>query len=207
MEDTLVEAVESIKIHISPELFLPAESEHFSGTANLPVMKFGPDLYTFDQPLTWEIDVTNTGEALLVGGTCEVDGATACGRCGDVADVPLFGEIEGYFLLEPQDEDQENPESEKFDVVPNDHNIDIFPLIRTALMLDVPVIPLCDDDCKGLCPTCGQNLNQGACECDKEHKVNPTSPFAALAGFVVEDKNEDTGKAEVDRVGGTKEKG
>jgi uncharacterized protein len=43
--------------------------------------------------------------------------------------------------------------------------VDLRPAIREQWLLDVPAFALCRPDCKGLCPTCGANLNQGACSC------------------------------------------
>jgi uncharacterized protein len=45
--------------------------------------------------------------------------------------------------------------------------IDLGPDIREEIILDYPVKPLCKPDCKGLCPTCGKNLNEGQCNCNK----------------------------------------
>ena len=174
------------RILISSELFLPAESAHFQGELALDLMKCGPDLYTFDKPVTWEVDVTNTGEALLVVGTCEGAGTTACARCAEPAQVNLIGDIEGYFFLDAESVSQEDREEDEFDILPENHIIDLLPLIQAALTLDVPLIPLCEDNCKGLCPVCGVNLNKGDCGCKKEDDINPENPFAALKDFVVE---------------------
>jgi uncharacterized protein len=43
--------------------------------------------------------------------------------------------------------------------------IDLDPEIREEIILDCPVKPLCTPDCKGLCPKCGENLNEGGCSC------------------------------------------
>ncbi|MFH0935288.1 MAG: DUF177 domain-containing protein [Candidatus Omnitrophota bacterium] len=43
--------------------------------------------------------------------------------------------------------------------------IELNPEIREEIMLDYPIKPLCSSDCKGLCPKCGKNLNQGGCPC------------------------------------------
>ncbi len=56
--------------------------------------------------------------------------------------------------------------------------VDIFPVFRDALILAIPISPVCEPDCKGLCPYCGFNLNKGPHEC----KMKPVfSPFASLA--------------------------
>jgi uncharacterized protein len=44
--------------------------------------------------------------------------------------------------------------------------LDLQPLVRDALLLELPLAPVCRKDCRGLCPTCGADLNDGACSCD-----------------------------------------
>jgi DUF177 domain-containing protein len=43
--------------------------------------------------------------------------------------------------------------------------LDLRPLVRDALLLELPLAPLCRQDCRGLCPTCGADLNAGPCDC------------------------------------------
>ncbi|RKX28346.1 MAG: hypothetical protein DRP47_04525 [Candidatus Zixiibacteriota bacterium] len=47
--------------------------------------------------------------------------------------------------------------------------VDISEIVRQSIMLAVPMMPICSDDCKGLCPTCGINLNLHDCDCSQEH--------------------------------------
>ena len=44
--------------------------------------------------------------------------------------------------------------------------LDLMPLARDAVLLHLPLAPLCRDDCAGLCPSCGNDLNQSTCDCD-----------------------------------------
>ena len=178
-------------IQVPTELFEPAATMQFEGTWDMPIMKVGPDLYDFKGPVSWQVDVTNTGEALLVEGTCEVDARTACARCGEPAEVPLFGEVEGYFIIDGEATDTEDMDADEYDILPDDHRIDMAQLIQAALLLDIPVIPLCEDDCKGLCLKCGANLNEGPCSCQddaeqEEVKVGANNPFAVLKDYVLE---------------------
>ena len=39
------------------------------------------------------------------------------------------------------------------------------PLVRDAVLLDLPLAPLCSEECLGLCPQCGANWNEGSCGC------------------------------------------
>ena len=45
--------------------------------------------------------------------------------------------------------------------------IDFWPAVREQILLALPPAPLCREDCKGLCPTCGKDLNEGECGCDR----------------------------------------
>lgn len=54
----------------------------------------------------------------------------------------------------------------------SDKTIDLKPAVIADIMLNLPMQILCSDDCKGLCPKCGHNLNNGDCGCDRGY-VNP----------------------------------
>lgn len=63
------------------------------------------------------------------------------------------------------------------------HQIDLTEALRQHLLLAVEIVPVCRADCKGLCPTCGVNLNVETCGCPPPE---PASPFAALQGLFVD---------------------
>lgn len=172
-----------LRLCIPSELFAPAESSHFEGTYDLPVLKAGPDLYSFAEPVSWQLDVTNTGDAFLVTGTAEGLAATSCARCLERAEFPLYGEVEGYFLIGTDSQAPEDMDDDEFDVLPEDNAIDLEPLLQAALLLEIPLVPLCQDECQGLCPTCGANLNEGECDCEAPEEEEPENPFAVLKGL------------------------
>ncbi len=63
--------------------------------------------------------------------------------------------------------------------------IDLAPAVREQILLSAPASPLCREDCKGLCPTCGKDLNEGECGCDRT-AVDPR--WAALKGIQLNPK-------------------
>lgn len=174
-----------IRIEIPKELFTPAEYKHYEEDAKLEFLKVGPDLIEFKEPLHWQADITNTGGALLVSGTVEGEGTCSCARCLEPVDFPITGEIEGYFLINSEDAAPEDMEDDEFEYLPEDKTINMAPLIQAAIILEIPQIPLCSDDCKGLCPSCGANLNEGECGCSADSVEEPSkeSPFAVLKDF------------------------
>lgn len=179
--------MESIRIQIPHELFAPAESSHFEGKIDVSELEVGPDTYTFAQPAAWKIDVTNTGDAFLVTGSVEGEAATSCARCLEDVVLSLNGEIEGYFLIGEDTPDPEDMDEDEFERLPEDETIDVTSLVVAALLLEVPLVPLCGEDCKGLCANCGANLNEGPCGC-VEAEPDPDfelakNPFAALKDY------------------------
>ncbi|MCX8092758.1 MAG: DUF177 domain-containing protein [Candidatus Goldbacteria bacterium] len=60
------------------------------------------------------------------------------------------------------------------DVFPYENNIiDLFEFINQALIMEIPMKPLCAHSCAGLCPVCGENLNRKKCNCHIENVFNP----------------------------------
>ena len=62
-------------------------------------------------------------------------------------------------------------------LLPDDAQIDLQPLLREYALLEIPMKPICRPDCKGLCPVCGENLNETDCGHRPEQD---NSPFSAL---------------------------
>lgn len=178
------------RILVPSELFAPAESSCFEGTYDLGILKTGPDLYEFDGPLTWQIVLSNTGGALLVTGTVEGSAKTSCARCLAPFGFPITGEIEGYYLLAQDEDAPEDMDDDEFEYLPEDKVIDLGPLIKAAVLLELPLVPLCDDDCKGICPNCGVDLNVGPCSCEEKRadaaEDGSANPFAVLKDFPFE---------------------
>ncbi len=182
--------MDQLLIQIPAELFALAESSRFEGEVQLDSLALGPDEYSFPHPIAWEVDITNTGSAFLVMGAARADAVVACSRCLDDVELQLEGAIEGYFLLDGEEadcfgEDEDAPGADEFDVLPEDHRIDLLPLIKAALMVEMPTLPLCSEECAGLCPTCGANLNRETCDCAQQQQAaaDESNPFSKLADY------------------------
>lgn len=180
-----------VRITLPPSLSTVAESEEFEGVFALDVLKAGPDLYSFQEPLRWEVTVSNTGDALLAMGTVEGCATTSCARCLDSFELDLFGEVEAFYLFSEECAMAEELDEDEYELLDESHVIDLAPHLLAALRLELPLVPLCDDDCAGLCETCGANLNHEACSCparEEEPEQNDVpggadNPFAVLKGY------------------------
>lgn len=179
--------MDSLVIEIPSELFAPAETASYAGSFDPEEFEFGPDLYKAQGPFSWNVAITNVGGAFLVSGTISGRVTTACSRCLEDASFDVEGEVEGYFLIEGEGDAPEDMEEDEFDILPEDNMLDLEPLLRAAIYVELPLIPLCKEDCAGICPQCGANLNDGPCSCEPQDEedddVAANNPFAALKGL------------------------
>ena len=179
------------RIQIPNELFAPAESLHFEGVLDLRELQAGPDTYAFLEPVAWSAQISNVGDALLVSGIAQGNARTACSRCLVDTEYELVGELEGYFIIEQDAEAPDDLEGDEFEYLGDDGIIDMEPIIISALLMDIPLQPLCSDDCKGLCPMCGCNLNSETCSCaasGQPDPIRPDNPFAVLSGYTFDEE-------------------
>lgn len=84
-----------------------------------------------------------------------------CRRCLTPVTTPLSLEIGALFTQDPEALD--DPDS--YPVAPDGTEIDVTPAVREELVLAAPQYVSCREDCKGLCPQCGKDLNAGPCGC------------------------------------------
>ena len=87
--------------------------------------------------------------------------AAVCDRCGEVFDKPFHLDCE--YLLATELEDEENDEI----LLLEDGTVDLGELSREVFILNMPTKLLCREDCRGLCPGCGVNLNYEVCRCSQ----------------------------------------
>ena len=96
-------------------------------------------------------------------GSIEGDVSLACSRCLGDADAHVSDEAHLIFAEAKTEGVEDDPDVFLLDDRLPD--LDLRPAIREQWLLNVPGYALCRDDCKGLCPTCGAELNVGPCAC------------------------------------------
>lgn len=104
----------------------------------------------------------NVSEGILLQAKASGEIILTCSRCLDKFKHPLALDIEELFTF--HDTDQEH-------FVEKDDTIEIAGVIIEALALDLDMKTLCKQDCKGLCPSCGIDLNKRSCQCT-DQKIN-----------------------------------
>lgn len=94
-------------------------------------------------------------------GTARTVVAGECRRCLTPVETPLQLEIGALFTQDP--DAQDDPDS--YPVASDATEIDVTPAVREELVLAAPRFVECREDCKGICPQCGKDLNTGPCDC------------------------------------------
>lgn len=127
-------------------------------------------------PLTLDLRLESVVEGVLVSGTVTAPVTAECARCltpvSDTVSVPVT-ELFAY----PDSATEQTSEEDEVSRLVGDL-LDLEPVLRDALVLDLPLSPLCRDDCRGLCAGCGERLD----DLPADHTHTTTDPrWAALA--------------------------
>jgi uncharacterized protein len=141
------------------DVTLPEEELDLGTTAELWVSpaKVGGDLH-----------VDRSGRGLLISGTFAGEVQLVCGRCLDPFRFEAQDTFQVYCEIATPGQPAEEHElaDDELDVTYlEDGRINTEHLLRENILLSLPVQPLCHEDCRGLCPRCGANLNLGVCGC------------------------------------------
>jgi uncharacterized protein len=108
-------------------------------------------------PLALELRLESVTEGVLVTGTVTAPIAGQCGRCLDPLSAEIAVEICELFAYPDSSTDQTSEEDEIHRI--DGEILDVEPAVRDAVVLGLPWTPLCRPDCPGLCPSCGQRLD------------------------------------------------
>lgn len=120
--------------------------------------------------------IVNTAGVLTARGEINARMKCTCDRCG--AEFELERKVKVDVPLIPAEESSDDFGDYESEAYPIEGDwLDLDDLLETEFILDMPGKFLCREDCKGLCPKCGKNLNDGECDCRRE--LDPR--FAALA--------------------------
>ncbi|MBI4124783.1 MAG: DUF177 domain-containing protein [Deltaproteobacteria bacterium] len=135
------------------------------------------------------LSLLRIGENIDCEGRVECDCHPTCCRCLKVfhhhLDVPVHQilaplyESERQLKLEQKEEVELVKEDLEFAYYENDR-FDLGDMVREQIILSLPLQPLCQEACKGLCPVCGKNLNEGPCQCKARDVQTRRIPLKAF---------------------------
>ena len=176
-----------MKISVAPLLKEPMGEKAHYDLAESPVDPRGENAALLGAgigSIDAHILATHTDPGALLEGDVDATVAQECARClRTLASHVRTRFAEQYYAKLHVDTGAPMPEAPRdAKVIGSDFRIDLTPLLREEVILAVPLAPLCQPDCRGLCPECGVDLN----ELPHEHASAVDERWGALKGLKVE---------------------
>ncbi len=167
---------------------IPNEGLSLSCDVHADDLALGPEDVRIPGGLAMSVNAVKAGTTVHVTGTLSGTARRQCVRClkeyDDALWLPIVGEYQQDADLKSKPVGRESPERPGEDEGTDDEGyvytgeeIELADMLREHVILAEPMQPLCHEDCRGLCPVCGQDLNVRRCEC-REEQIQ--SPFAVL---------------------------
>lgn len=154
-----------------------------------------------NRPIQFDLMLHKVDAVVVMKGKLVTEVKLLCSRCTNVIDYAVKESFSSLFCQDPElagvahlgGKDQETPVGQIHGYARNHREtvgkkdpemditylaedyIDLSGLLSEQLHLQIPVQPLCREDCQGICMTCGADLNKGRCACSKIRKDNPFS--------------------------------
>lgn len=142
--------------------------EHFDEVYPTGSFATNQEDFSVAAPVILAFDVDKDKDQYRLAGRVETMLELPCGRCLE----PFRWPVDALFDLRYQPRGEDSGEGEReireddlTTAFYEDETIDLAQLMREQFYLSLPMKPLCDPECKGLCPQCGTNLNRGRCAC------------------------------------------
>lgn len=132
-------------------------------------------------PINVVLHLDKRTDHVRITGTIKGDLEVGCHRCLRPFALPMDERVDIYLVTEeqmPGDDEKELEADELFYEFFDGEAIEVDRLVAEQIFLALPVKILCSEDCKGICPGCGANLNEEACRCKADD--GSRSPFAKL---------------------------
>lgn len=173
-----------MKVDISSIRDLRGGSVTFKGEQIIDLSGLEAEV-ALNQPVAVNGTVTNTGDGFLVQGEVVYTYHTNCNRC--LESISGSGNVqiaEQFASYTPAD-------SEEFAYHFQGDSIELTDCVREQVLLSLPMKYTCNDNCRGLCPQCGQNLNKKDCNC---HNDNFNPQFSKLKSLLNQEGGGSNGK-------------
>ena len=141
---------------------------HFARTFQPGEVASDAGTYHIVAPVELEFDIHKDKDKFRLVGRVRGELELTCSRCVEPYRFPIDAQFDQRYLPSSQASTEAEREVEEDDLETSyyaDDEIDLSQLMREQFYLALPMKPLCQEECKGLCAQCGTNLNTGSCEC------------------------------------------
>jgi DUF177 domain-containing protein len=163
---------------------LHGSREHVERTVPASAVDPRDPEYRVAAPVQLAMDVEKAGgDAFRVTGSVRTVLELECSRCVEPFTVPVDAAFELRYVPHSENTGEGEREIEEDDLTTAFYReglLDVIELLREQFQLALPMKPLCSDDCRGLCPECGTNLNRTTCSCAPKWEDPRLAPLRAL---------------------------
>ena len=142
--------------------------KHFARTFRPEEVADEGDAYRIVAPVDLAFEIHKDKDKFRLVGTVATELELPCSRCLDPFRLPVVAPFDLRYLpfsAASADAEREVADEDLETSYYRNDEIDLNDLLREQFYLAVPMKPLCREECRGLCPQCGTNLNAGACGC------------------------------------------
>jgi uncharacterized protein len=136
---------------------VPADAPFWEGTG-----------LVFDSPLRVHLTLEEMGDDVMATGRVQGRTSMACRRCVDPVVVEMDHPVRLWFRDGITELEAEAEEDHVYALPPKARELDLSDAIREHVILGMPEYVMCKEDCRGLCPHCGTDLNRETCDCTVE---------------------------------------
>ena len=122
--------------------------------------------FTFKEPTRIELNIQKLKGEYFCQGRAVTVVEGECSRCLENYNGELKGEL--YFIIKTSEGKPILASDVTEDVIclkPGEYAVDLTETVKQAFLLEIPMKPICSENCRGLCPSCGVNLNEETCGC------------------------------------------
>ena len=140
--------------------------------------------FSIKSPVKARLSFYRSGELIDIEGDIDATIVMTCSMCVKDFDLSVSEHFTNRIILGSETSDEKELSKSDMDVEYfSGDELDTSGILLERIALDIPIKPVCSEDCKGFCASCGKNLNQGPCGCEKKERID--SRFAKLKGFKV----------------------
>jgi len=140
-----------------------------------------PD-YTFAAPVEVQLRINQSESQYVLRGRIKTTACARCVKCLDDFDLAVDADVD--WVVQASAESQKSEDEEDLDdfwfIERGQRQLEITSRVREIILVSLPDHPACREDCRGLCPRCGQNLNRGPCGCQGKEIDNRWGPLKDL---------------------------
>ena len=158
-------------LNVAELLRTPGITRHIELASSTTELNLDGDDRLVAGPVGLDLHLDVLSDGIVVRGTISAAWSGECRRCLVVCGGDLTIEVQELYQTRVTDPEAFPIEQEQ---------LDLRPMAREAVLIEAPAAPLCRPDCAGICPACGQDLNERPCSCSTTPRDNRWAALDAL---------------------------